>query len=60
MMGVINLLLQHNNPSQALRPSVVTGNGGSLRSSLGIALRNVRRMREGSTDISRSAPQDYS
>ncbi len=29
-------------------------------SSLGIALRNVRRLRVGSTDISRCTPQDYS
>ena len=32
----------------------------SFRSSLGMALRTVRRAREGSTDISRLAPQDYS
>ena len=58
MMGVIDLPHQQDNPSQALRPSVVTGNGGALRSSLGIAHRGPPR--EGSTDISRLAPQDYS
>ena len=42
MMGVTDLLHLQDNPSQALRPSVVTGNGAALRSSLGIALRNVR------------------
>ena len=46
MIGVIDLPVRQSRLSQALRPSVVTGNGNphfsNLRSSLGIALHGVR------------------